>query len=54
MAVITKEEELKKLMMHKNNYSFDKLRKYFGCDNDFLLMKCLINYLDKNIQEFNF
>ena len=54
MAVITKEEELKKLMMHKNNYSFDKLRKYFGFDNDFLLMKFLINYLDKNIQEFNF
>lgn len=54
MSVITKEEELKKLLTHKNNYSFDKLRKHFDFDNDFLLMRFLIDYLDKNIEEFNF
>lgn len=54
MAVITKEDELKKILTHKNNYSFDKLRKYFCFDNDFLLMEFLIKYLEENINDFNF
>jgi len=53
-VVITTEYELKKLLMHKNNYSFDKLRKHFCFNSDFLLMEFLINYLENNIKDFNF
>ena len=53
-TIITKQDELKKLLSQKNNYSFSKLKKHFGFSTDYELMLFLIQFLNTELRNFNF
>ena len=53
-TIITKQDELKKLLSQKNNYSFIKLKKHFGFSTDYELMLFLIQFLNTELRNFNF
>lgn len=52
--IITKEDELKKFLKQKTNYSYGKLRKMLKFKSDIELMDFLIDFLNKKVHNFNF
>lgn len=53
-AVITVNYELEKYLKQNNNYSFSRLKKNLGFDDDYVFINYLINYEYEIIKNFNY
>ena len=53
-TIVTRQEEVRKLLNQKNNYSFGKLKRHFSFSTDYELMMFLLAFLNIELKNFNF